>query len=155
MWIDPHNSSANEDILAQELDAKTLEALVTSNQEEPAAVIIDQTIPLKTYRERFALLSTSPGSFGKLLFHSWQPLVIFATIPAVFYISLVYSIINATITVMITVLSEYLYYPPYNFNSAQVGLMSLPPFIATSFSLLIVGPVSDWSILFLARRNKG
>jgi MFS family permease len=155
--IDPqtHSSSVHEDAVAQELDTKTAEALVTSNLEEPAAVIVDHTIPLKTYRERLALWSTSPGSFRKLFFHSYQPLVIFATIPAVFYISLVYSIINATITVMITVLSEYLYYPPYNFNSAQVGLMSLPPFIATSLSLLIVGPVSDWSILFLAKRNKG
>jgi MFS family permease len=149
------SSSNNEDSRIQELDTKIADAIVTSNFEEPAPVIVDHTIPLKTYRDRLALWSTSPGSFGKLFFHSYQPLVIFATIPAVFYISLVYSIINATITVMITVLSEYLYSPPYDFNSAQVGLMSLPPFIATLLSLLIVGPVSDWSILFLAKRNKG
>jgi MFS family permease len=151
------NTSAtiNEDAMDQELDTKTAEAMVTSNLEEPAPVVTDHTIPVRTYRQRLALWSTSPGSFGNLFFHSYQPLVLFATIPAVFYISLVYSIINATITVMITVLSEYLYSPPYNFNSSQVGLMSLPPFIATSLSLLIVGPLSDWSILYLAKRNKG
>ena len=155
--IDPQlpSSNKNKDSMIQELDQKTADAIITSNFEEPAPVVVDHTIPLKTYRERLALWSSSPGSFAKLFFHSYQPLVIFATIPAVFYISLVYSIINATITVIITVLSEYLYSPPYNFNSAQVGLMSLPPFIATSLSLLIVGPVSDWSILFLAKRNKG
>jgi MFS family permease len=33
--------------------------------------------------------------------------------------------------------------------------MSLPPFIATSLGLIICGPLSDWIILFLAKRNKG
>lgn len=145
----------NEDPKVMASDLKTAEAVVTLEAEDLAPVAIDHTIPLRTYRQRLALWSNSPGSFSSLFFHSYQPLVIFATIPAVFYISLVYSIINATITVMITVLSEYLYYPPYNFNSAQVGLMSLPPFIATSLGLIICGPLSDWSILFLAKRNKG
>ncbi|CZR56637.1 probable synaptic vesicle transporter SVOP and related transporters (major facilitator superfamily) [Phialocephala subalpina] len=137
-------------------DSKTVETGVgPSTDIYSTANEIDHTIPMRTYRQRLALWSTSPGSFSKFALHSYQPLVMFFTIPAVFYISLVYSIINATITVMITVLSEYLYEPPYNFNSAQVGLMSLPPFIATSLSLLVAGPLSDWSILYLAKRNNG
>jgi MFS family permease len=46
-------------------------------------------------------------------------------------------------------------FPPYSFNSSQIGLMSLPPFIGTSLGVLVTGPLSDWIILFLARRNQG
>ena len=69
--------------------------------------------------------------------------------------SLVYSIINASTTVAITVLSEYMYSPPYNFDSSQVGLMSIPMWLGTTLGLLVCGPVSDWSILYLAKRNNG
>jgi hypothetical protein len=155
-WIYPSLSSgSNEGSVIRGLGAGAADAIVTSGLEGPAPVVIDHKIPLKTYRERLALWSSSPGPLSELFIHSYQPLVIFATIPAVFYTSLVYSIINATITIMITVLSEYMYSPSYNFNSAQVSLMSLPPFVATTLSLLIVDSVLDWSILFLAKRNKG
>ena len=160
--INPHRmqdtpSDNNEEPKEKEMaiDSKSAEAGDAPVSEDTAAVVVDHTIPMRTYRQRLALWSRSPGSFGKLFFHTYQPLVLFATIPAVFYISLVYSIVNASITVIITVLSQYLYYPPYNFNSAQVGLMSLPPFVGTTLSLILCGPISDWSILFLAKRNKG
>ena len=81
--------------------------------------------------------------------------MIWATIPSVFYFTLAYSITGSTQTIMITVLSEYLYDPPYNFTSAGVGLMSIPGFIGGSIGLLICGPLSDWGILYLAKRNKG
>jgi len=48
-----------------------------------------------------------------------------------------------------------MYDPPWNFTSSQIGLMSIPPFLGTTVGSLVLGPVSDWSILYLARRNKG
>jgi MFS family permease len=156
--IEPQDPILNndEESKGKASDSKAAEAATTLGEGNlSTAVAIDHTIPLKSYRERLELWSTSAGSFGSFFRHSYQPLIIFGTIPAVFYMSLVYSMINATITVMITVLSEYLYYPPYNFSSAQVGLMSLPAFIGSSLGLLICGPVSDWGILYLAKRNKG
>lgn len=118
-------------------------------------VQIDHSIPLKSYRSRLALWSTSNSSLRGLFRHSFQPLMIWATIPSVFYFTLAYSITGSTLTIMITVLSEYLYDPPYNFDSAGVGLMSIPGFIGGSIGLLICGPLSDWGILYLAKRNKG
>ena len=118
-------------------------------------VQIDRSIPLKSYRSRLALWSTSSSSLRGLFRHSFQPLMIWATIPSVFYFTLAYSITGSTQTIMITVLSEYLYDPPYNFTSAGVGLMSIPGFIGGSIGLLICGPLSDWGILYLAKRNKG
>jgi MFS family permease len=46
-------------------------------------------------------------------------------------------------TVMVTVLSSYMNLPPYNFDSAQIGLMSVAPFIGTTIGAVLTGPLSD------------
>jgi MFS family permease len=33
--------------------------------------------------------------------------------------------------------------------------MSIPAFIGTTIGAVVIGPLSDWSILYLARRNNG
>ena len=58
-------------------------------------------------------------------------------------------------TVQITTLSSWMAEPPYNFDAAQIGLMSLPAWIGSTLGALIVGPLSDWLIIVLARRNHG
>ncbi|KKY19529.1 putative synaptic vesicle transporter svop [Phaeomoniella chlamydospora] len=75
--------------------------------------------------------------------------------PSVFFMSLLYGTLIATSCVQITTLSSWMALPPYNFNSAQIGLMSLPGWIGTTIGALITGPISDWLILFLSRRNNG
>ena len=120
-----------------------------------STVQIDYTIPRKTYWQRLALYSKTPGSLRPFLRHSWQPLIILFTTPAVLFMSFVYGTMNTSTTVMITTLSSYMADPPYNFNSAQIGLMSVPPFIGTTLGALVTGPLSDWLILYLARKNRG
>lgn len=120
-----------------------------------SVISINQGIPRKTYWQRLAITTPSEGSFSTFARHSYQPLFILFTIPAVGYMSLVYGVMLAWSTVMTTTLSQYLFLPPYNFTAAQVGLMSLPPFIGTTIGSIIAGPLSDWHILYLARRNKG
>ncbi|KAJ5735497.1 major facilitator superfamily domain-containing protein [Penicillium malachiteum] len=116
---------------------------------------IDDTIPKKTYLQRLVPFSQPQGSPGYFIRHCYQPFLILFTIPSVFFMALIYGAITACTTIMITTLSSYMALPPYNFDSAQIGLMSLPSFIGTSLGVLITEPVSDWAILFLARRNKG
>ena len=45
--------------------------------------------------------------------------------------------------------------PPYTFTSSQIGLMALPGFIGTSLGVILTGLLSDRSILYLSRRNRG
>ncbi|KAI9737991.1 MAG: hypothetical protein M1834_009361 [Cirrosporium novae-zelandiae] len=120
-----------------------------------STVSIDPTIPRKTYWQRLAFWSSSPGSWRYFARHSYQPFIILFTIPAVFFMSLVYGAMLAASTVMVTTLSSWMAKDPYNFNSAQIGLMSLPPWIGTTLGALICGPLSDWLILFLAKRKNG
>lgn len=124
--------------------------------EEPlTSVQIDPSIPRKTYWQRLSLATTTPGPFMLFARHAYQPFQILFTIPGVAYMSLVYAVLLAWSTVMSAALSTYMILPPYDFNSTQIGLMNLAPFIGNTLGSLICGPLSDWTILRLAKRNNG
>lgn len=121
-------------------------------------VTLNPNIPKKTYWQKLALTTTtSSGSNDKSSFlrHMYQPLIVLTTIPAVAYTALVYGILVGLGDVMSTTLSTYLTMPPYNFTSDQIGLMSVPRMIGVTIGTLIVGPLSDWFILYLSRRRNG
>lgn len=111
--------------------------------------------PRKSYAQRLRLLSTSDGSLKKLALHSYQPLFVMCTIPAVTYVALLYGLVTAALQVSVTLIATYMPAPPYNFNAAQVGLMSLPLLVGNILGTIACAPFTDRIILFLARRNSG
>ncbi|KAG6364392.1 hypothetical protein INS49_005993 [Diaporthe citri] len=124
--------------------------------EEPlTSVQIDPSIPRKTYWQRLSLATTTQGPFMLFARHAYQPFQILFTVPGVAYMSLVYAVLLAWSTVMSAASSTYMILPPYDFNSTQIGLMNLAPFIGNTLGSLICGPLSDWTILRLAKRNNG
>lgn len=123
-----------------------------------APITINPNIPMKTYWQRLALTNTTTSSGSashSFLQHVYQPLVILTTIPAITWTALVYGILVALGDVMSTTMSSYLPAPPYNFSPYQVGLMSIPRMIGVTIGALIVGPLSDWWVVFLSRRRNG
>ncbi|PVH84827.1 serine/threonine kinase 16 [Cadophora sp. DSE1049] len=124
-------------------------------EEGRTTVVLNTSIPRKTYLQRLPLFTPSTGSWKDLLAHSYQPLVILFTIPTVFYMALIYAVISAWSTIMITILSSTMPLLPYTFTSSQIGLMALPGFIGTSLGVFLTGLLSDHSILYLSRRNRG
>ena len=120
-----------------------------------SVVQIDTTIRRKTYREQLKLFTPSPGPFSHFFRHTWQPFVILFTIPGVAYCSWVYAVLLAWNVVQSAALSTYMLDPPYNFSASAIGLMNLAPFIGTTLGTLICGPVSDWLVLKLAKKNHG
>nr|POE62888.1 putative mfs-type transporter [Quercus suber] len=116
---------------------------------------INLDIPRKTYWQRLAISTTTPGSFHTFARHSYQPIIMLFTFPAIGYMSLVYGVLTAWSMVMTVNLSSAMLEPPWNFNAAQIGLMSLPALIGTTLGNLLSGPLSDWHILWLAKRNNG
>jgi hypothetical protein len=109
----------------------------------------------KTYWQRLSLLKTSPGPWSHFLRHSYQPFLILGSIPGVLFCSLTYAVLLAWSTVQTTALSTYMLDPPYNFSASQIGLMSLAPFVGSTLGSIVVGPVSDYVALQLAKRNNG
>lgn len=116
---------------------------------------VDTTIPRKTYWQRLGLTTTTPGPAMLFARHAYQPFQILFTIPGIAYMSLVYAVLLAWSTVMSAALSTYMIETPYNFDATQIGLMNLAPFIGNTLGSLICGPLSDWMILRLAKRNGG
>lgn len=134
---------------------KQAQAEVSTKESATSSVWIDPSIPCKTYWQRLGLATTTPGPFMLFARHAYQPFQILFTIPGVAYMSLVYAVQLAWSTVISAALSTYMLDPPYNFDSTQIGLMNLAPFIGNTLGSLICGRVSDWLILKLAKRNKG
>ncbi|KAI1778700.1 MFS general substrate transporter [Hypoxylon cercidicola] len=119
------------------------------------AVMIDPNIPRKPYWQRLSLISPTKGHWSLFARHAYQPFFIMFTIPGVGYICLVYAILLSWGTVMSAAQSTYMLDAPYSFNSTQIGLMNLAPFIGSTLGSLVSGPLSDWTVLKLAKRNKG
>ena len=171
--IEGVDASASEDPVLQSIGTSSDEETKISEQKlEPmpskgsvsaevdrqfhlSVIDIDSSIERKSYFQRLAFWSSSPGPLRHFLRHSYQPFMILFTIPGVFFVSLVYGALIAMSTVQITTLSSWMAGPPYNFDAAQIGLMSLPSWIGSTLGALICGPLSDWLILLLARRNHG
>ena len=73
---------------------------------------LDHSIPMKTYRQRMALLTTTPSSFTMLLRHVYQPFIMLFTIPAVAFTALQYGCAIAWYSVLATTQAEWFIYPP-------------------------------------------
>jgi hypothetical protein len=62
-----------------------------NNNESTPVHTINPAIPRKTYWQKLTIATTSNGSFKSFAWHAYQPAAILFTIPAVFYMSLVWS----------------------------------------------------------------
>ncbi|KAH7368674.1 major facilitator superfamily domain-containing protein [Plectosphaerella cucumerina] len=132
------------------------QSLTAAGSSSPlTAPSIDPTIPRKTYKQRLLFTTSSPGTLSSFFRHCYQPFQILFWVPGVLYMSLVYGGMMVTSTVMVTTLSNYMTKPPYSFSADKIGLMSLAPFTGATLGTLICGPLSDWSIIYLSKRNKG
>lgn len=146
-------STATNNTQAQEpVDDGKDDFLTTVTTRSPT---IDYTKPLKTYRQRMALLTTTPGSLSAFLRHIYQPFVVLFTIPSVFLISIIYSALLAWLSLILVTETAIFNMPPYNFSASAVGLLYLAGFTGSIFGALYGGPLSDWSIVYLAKRNGG
>ncbi|KAB8078749.1 major facilitator superfamily domain-containing protein [Aspergillus leporis] len=116
----------------------------TDIPEHEATNWIDHSIPERSYWQKLALWPTSPGSFASMARHSFEPFILLFTVPAIFFISVVYGAMTAAVTVPVTTLSSYMTLPPYNFNAPQNRL-----------AVLTCGRLSDSLVLYLAKRNQG
>jgi MFS family permease len=68
---------------------------------------LNHSIPMKSYRQRMALHTTTPSSFKLLLRHVYQPFVMLFTIPAVAFTALQYGCTIAWYSVLATTQAEW------------------------------------------------
>jgi MFS family permease len=66
-----------------------------------------------------------------------------------------YGAMLAWFSIVATTMSEYLSSPPYNYDTSQIGLFNLPPFIGAVLGAVVGGPLNDRCILYIAKKHKG
>jgi hypothetical protein len=110
---------------------------------------------MKSYRQRLAFVTTTPGSFPAFFRHAYQPFVITMTFPAVAFCALSYGASLAWFSILATTEATYFVLEPYNFTSIGVGLLAIPAFIGGVAGALYGGILSDWSIVWFTKRNGG
>lgn len=133
----------------------TTEKQPTENVPSPDSTRhIDSSIPLKTYRQRMALITKTPGTLRDFLRHFYNPLLMLA-IPGVAYTALQYGAFLSWISVVATTESDFFSSDPYDFSTSGIGLLNLAPFIGAVIAAPYSGPLSDWSIVQVSKRNGG
>lgn len=129
--------------------------LTRMSNDEPGQSSVDHSIKLKTYRERLSLWTTSNIPWSQFFRHCYQPFVIMFYIPPILYMAIFNGAIYSANIIQVTTISSYLPEEPYLFSSDQVGLMGLPAFIGATIGSVLSGPLSDYMILRLSKRNEG
>jgi hypothetical protein len=125
-----------------------------SHLEDPS-VYINRNIPLKSYRERLPWFVNSPGSFASFIRHIYQPFQVMGLFPIVSFACLQYGTAIAWLAILATTEASLFALPPYNFSTIAIGNLNIAPFIGFLFGSVFGGPINDWSIVRLARRNRG
>ena len=128
------------------LAVDALQRSITSNR------YIDQSIPMKSYRQRMALISPTDETIFRNLH---DPFVILATFPAVAFSAITFGSLLTVFALTTSVQATYLVLPPYNFTAIGVGLMNLSGFIAAVPAAFVGGWLDDWFIIWLSKRNGG
>jgi MFS family permease len=118
-------------------------------------VSVDDTIPIRPLRQRYALYTPSPPSSYTWPRHLYQPFLLIYHFPAVAFTSIIWAFCLSALSVVAVSQSDLLPLPPYNFSSAGVGLTNVPAAIGNILGTLWGGPVVDWYIVRSARKNGG
>ena len=154
-------TTANDANKPCESDAKTntLQATATNNSMPTYGQLgndwIDRSIPMKSYLERHRLISNTPGTATQFIKMVLRPFIYLYCFPAVAYVSLQYGCILSLFAVVGNSQAALFSPPPYNFGPVALGLMSIPALIGAIIGSIYGGPLSDWLILILSKRNNG
>jgi len=75
--------------------------------------------------------------------------------PQVLFSFFAYGLTTSWLVVVGGVLAQLFTAPPYNFSVSGVGLVSVSALIGSIIGAFITGPLADWVVKFMSRRNKG
>lgn len=120
-------------------------------------VDIDTTIPMKTYWERHTLWSVDSQAVERLSMWKqiYQPFQLLVSFPGVAFAALQYGFAIAMLAILAVTQSALYAAPPYNFSTAGIGNMNLPPAIGSLLGSLFGGPLVDYLIVQIAKRRGG
>jgi MFS family permease len=75
--------------------------------------------------------------------------------PQVLFSFFAYGLTTSWLIVVGSVLAQIFTAPPYNFSISGVGLVAISPLIGSIIGAFTSGPIADWVVKFMSRRNGG
>lgn len=146
---EPVESNNDEEVKNGEIkDDKTKEQPL---QLSKSHIVGDVSPPLNTYKERMRMYTPTSESLIRV-FVAPAKVIFF---PHVIFTALQFASGVCWLVLLLTMTTIVFSAPPYSFDTAGVGLMSLGPFVGNCLGSLYGGPLSDWSIKRFAKRNGG
>ncbi|KAI1391789.1 MFS general substrate transporter [Hypoxylon trugodes] len=138
------NKAGTESPGAENVEVEVIERAPTSGtwSEEKHSYWHD----LKIYHGR-----VSDDPFWKVL---TRPLLMLV-FPQVLFSFFAYGLTTSWLVVVGSVLAQLFTAPPYNFTVSGVGLVSIASLIGAIVGAFISGPIADWIIKTMSRRNNG
>lgn len=131
------------------------DVLPTSPNTEQESPESDQSIPRKyTYRERVRLIHTEENDPRSWLRIAIEPFRM-ATFPPIVWSGTIYGVQVMWLALLGTTQSLIFASEPYNFSVQSVGNTNFAALIGCTLGMLWGGPMSDWCMRFLARKNRG
>ncbi|KAI9167927.1 putative MFS-type transporter [Paramyrothecium foliicola] len=140
-------TSLEKNELSQVMRAETIESRTGDAERQDNASMP----PLNSYRQRHRLISPRPVSLWKCFLSPWKS----AMMPHVLYTAIQAANAVAFLVLISSINPIVFSAPPYNFNTAGVGLMQVGPFIGNALGSLYGGIFGDWLVVRMARRNHG
>ncbi|KAF5011312.1 hypothetical protein FDECE_2562 [Fusarium decemcellulare] len=118
-------------------------------------VEVDTSLPMKSYRIRHALWTLDKSHTRTVWKDLYEPFQILATFPAVMFAALQYGWSVAMLSILAITQSSLYSLPPYNFSTAGIGNMNIPPLVGAILGTLFGGPFVDYMIVQIAKRRGG
>lgn len=150
----PDSPSSTTDNIDDMKDSNTthIETCTSTQQVPSTSSPSERPPPRNPLSKRLALVTKTDISITR---HFYQPLLIFFSFPAVYFAAISYGLLLALFSVAGSAGAFFMIKPPYNFTPVAIGLFHLGGFIGAALGTAIGGPLSDWLVVYLSRRNKG
>ncbi|KAI1874387.1 hypothetical protein JX265_004595 [Neoarthrinium moseri] len=138
-----------EDDQEAKTDATSQDKLSPLNRTRSQSISSPPTYQTHTYSQRMRLWTPTDESLWKVFI---LPLHVI-TLPHVMFTALQFASGVAWLVLLMAMTSVIFSAPPYNFDTSGVGYMTLGPFVGNVLGNIYGGPMSDWFVLRIAKRN--
>ncbi|KAF9783624.1 hypothetical protein IL306_008751 [Fusarium sp. DS 682] len=145
--VDNDDTSSEQSPTKEDIDSKNkIEGDVAT-----IATQTESTIPMNSYRQCMRWTTTTSENLPRLFLMPFHVI----TLPHVMFTALQFASGVCWLVIFMQIISIVFSAPPYNFTTAGIGYMALGPFVGNIFGSIYGGPLVDWVIVRLAKRNGG
>jgi MFS family permease len=139
----------------KEKDQSTTDEIVSNNFVQDSEAQQEKLIP---FHKRIALITPSPyligSGFKQYVTRFFVYFKVF-TFPAVWLSGILWGLQDAYMTFFLTTQDTFFYDEPWNYTDTGVAIMNVATLIGAVIGCIVSGILSDYHVLWLAKRNNG